>query len=331
LLLVEAKSGRVSPEARRGAPEGLGQDVDRLLIEPSRQSQRLETAIKAAKADAPGMETFKALFPVNLDRIHRIIRISVTLEDIGFIHTNVNALRAARYVPADIAVAPAVTLADLEVVFDILRSPLERLHYWIQRSVWEGKADYTADEIDLLGVYLNTGLTVGDIHQDVRLIFLGASKPIDEYYEGVRHGIAKEKPTYQATPWWRDLLAMLEVKKPDRWMEVGVVLLSAGYAQQVEIERRVKTLSEVVKREREAARSRNGLIFVASSDTTEAISVLALVRSQIPDRLRLMENMASHAFSDYLTVGQCVVVMIDVDQPLYPYGTLAIFTRPALA
>jgi len=328
LLLVEAKSGRVSPQARRGAPEGLGEDIDRLLIEPSRQSKRLEDAIEAAKAGDPGTDAFRAVFPVDLDRVHRIIRISVALEDIGFIHTNVNALKEAGYVPADLAVAPAVTLADLEIVFDTLKSPLERLHYWVQRSVWEGKADYTADEIDLLGIYLNTGLTVGDIHKNTRLFLLGASKPIDEYYEAVRHGISKEKPTYQATPWWRDLLEKLETKRPDRWMEVGIVLLSAGYAQQVEIERRVKSLTEVVKREREAAASHNGLIFVASADTTDAISILALVSSQVTDRLRLMENMASHAFAENASVGQCVVIMINVDDSLYPYGTLAIFARP---
>lgn len=328
LLLVEAKSGRVSPEARRGAPEGLGEDIERLLIAPSQQSKRLENVIKAAKANVAGTEAFKAAFPVSLDRIYRIIRISVTLEDIGFIHTNINGLKAAGYVPADIAVAPAVTLADLEIVFDILKSPLERLHYWVQRSTWEGKADYTADEIDLLGVYLNTGLTVGDIHEDALLFFLGASKPIDDYYESVRHGILKEKPTYQATQWWRDLLAKLEAKRADQWMEVGIVLLSAGYAQQVEIERRVKSLIEVVKRKREAAASHNGLIYVASADTTEAISILVLVSSQMPDRLRLMENMASHAFGEHAYVGQCVVAMINVDDSLYPYSTLAIFTRP---
>jgi hypothetical protein len=327
LILVEDKSGRVSPQARRGAPERVGEDVDRLLIEPSRQSKRLEAAIWAAKAGAAGMEAFRGVFPANLDQVHRIVRVSVTLEDIGFIHTNINALKEAGYVPPEIAVAPAVTLADLEIVFDILQSPLERIHYWVQRSVWEGSADYTADEIDLLGVYLNTGLTVGDIHKNVRLVLLGASKPIDEYYEALRYGIAKEKPTYQATQWWRGLLARLESKKPDRWIEAGIVLLSAGYAQQVEMERRVKSLVGVVQKERERAVSRNGLVFVASADTTEAISILALVSSQVPNRARLMENMASHAFADYPTVAQCVVIMIDVDDSIYPYGTLACFTR----
>lgn len=326
LLLVEAKSGRVSPQARRGAPEGLRKDIDRLLVEPSRQSKRLEDFIKAAKAGKAGTEAFKAAFPADLDRVHRVFRISVTFEDVGFIQTNINALKAAEYVPADIAAAPAVTLADLEIVFDILKSPLERLHYWAQRSIWEGKADYTADEIDLLGVYLNTGLTVGDIHKNVRISFLGASKPVDEYYEAVRHGISKEKPTYQATQWWRDVLGRLQASRPDRWMEAGIVLLSAGYAQQVEIEKRVKSLAKVVLRDREAAASRNGLVFTASADTTEAISLLVLISSQIPDRFRLMENMASHAFAENANVDRCVVIMLNADEFHYPYSSLGVFT-----
>jgi hypothetical protein len=318
----------VSPQARRGAPERLGEDLDRLLIEPSRQSKRLEDAIWAAKAGAPGTEAFRDVFPANLDRVLRILRVSVTLEDIGFIHTNINALREAGYVPPEIAAAPAVTLSDLEIVFDILQSPLERIHYWVQRSVWEGSADYTADEIDLLGVYLNTGLTVGDIHKNVRLVLLGASKPIDEYYEALRHGIVKEKPTYQATQWWRDLLARLEAKKPDRWIEAGIVLLSAGYAQQVEIEQRLKSLVAVVQKQRDRASSRNGLVFFASADTIEAIALLVLMRSQIPERFGLMENMASQAFAEHEKIRKCVVIMINVDDPRYPYGTLAVFTRP---
>jgi len=328
LILVEAKSGGISPQARRGAPERLGEDIDRLLIEPSRQSKRLEDAIWAAKAGDPGMQPFKDVFPTNLDRIHRIVRVSVTLEDIGFIHTNVNALKEAGFVPPDIAVAPAVTLADLEIVFDILQSPLERIHYWVQRSVWEGSADYTADEIDLLGVYLNTGLSVGDIHKNTRLVLVGASKPIDEYYEATRHGIAKDKPAYQATQWWRDLLARLEEKKPDRWIEAGIVLLSAGYQQQIEIGQRLKGLVSTVQKLRERASSRNGLVFFASADTSEAIALLVLVASQVPGRFRLMENIASQAFVEHAKVLRCVVIMINADSPRYPYGTLAVFTRP---
>jgi hypothetical protein len=42
ILIIEAKSGRVSPQSRRGAPDSLREDIRDLLIEPSRQSKRLE-------------------------------------------------------------------------------------------------------------------------------------------------------------------------------------------------------------------------------------------------------------------------------------------------
>jgi hypothetical protein len=160
----------------------------------------LESAIFAAKAGDPGMEGFSASFPADLSAIHRVLRLSVTLEDIGFLQTNVNALKDVGYVPADTEVAPAVIVADLETVFDILESPLQRIHYWFRRTVWERTADYTADELDLLGVYLKTSLNVGDlVHKDAKLVLLGESKPIDEYYEAVRIEIAKEKPRCRAT------------------------------------------------------------------------------------------------------------------------------------
>ena len=37
--------------------------------------------------------------------------------------------------------------------------------------------------------------------------------------------------------------------------------------------------------------------------------------------------MASRAIAEKTDVGQCAVIMINVDESVYPYSTLAIFTR----
>jgi hypothetical protein len=174
---------------------------------------------------------------------------------------------------------------------------------------------------------LKTGLNVGDIHENVRLVLVGESKPIDEYYEALRNGFTRTRPTYRATKWWRDMLERLEARKPDRWIEAGIALLSAGHGQQVEIERREKKLVSTVGKQRERAASHNALIFVASVNTHEVIALLALMGSQVPERFRLMENVASQAFAEYTKADQCVIIMIDVDQPGYPYDSLAHFTR----
>jgi hypothetical protein len=329
LILVEMKSGRVSPEARRGAPESLGQDINRLLIEPSRQSQRLEEAIAAAKRGNAGSEAFAKAFPVNLSTIHRVLRLSVTLEDIGFLQTNVNSLKDADYVPPDLHVVPAVTLADLEVVFDVLTSSPERIHYWIRRTEWEGRADYVADEIDLLGVYLKTGLNLGDLEfKKAHLVLTGESKVIDDYYQAQLAGISKERPRYQSTQWWRDILERLETQKPSRWIEAAVVLLCAGLEEQVEIERRMKGVVADVRKRREKAASRNGLLFSPAKGRSEAIAVLALISTQIPHRHQLMENLAARAFTEHSDVSQCVTIALNIDDLQYPYSSLALFFRP---
>jgi hypothetical protein len=329
LILVEAKSGRVSAKARRGAPESLGEVIDGLLIEPSRQSQRLEEAISAAKRGEAGTEEFTKVFPADLTKIHRVLRLSVTLEDIGFLQTNVNSLKGAGYVPADLHVAPAVTLADLEIVFDILASPPERIHYWVRRSEWEGRADYEGDELDLLGVYLKTGLNLGDLEfRKAHLVLVGESTPIDDYYEARREGIMKDRPRYRSTQWWQQMLHRIETQKPHRWIEAAVVLLCAGVKEQNHFEQRAKGVIADVKRNRERAASRNGLIYIPAAGRNEAIAVLALMQSQMPDRHRLMENLSTHAFAEHEDVNQCVVIALNVDDPKYPYSSLACLARP---
>ncbi len=330
LILMEAKSGRISPAARRGAPESLGEDIDKLLIEPSRQSQRLQKAIESAQRGEAETEAFAEAFPVNLSTIHQVLRLSVTLEYMGVLQTNINGLRTAGYVPPDIKVAPALTLADLEIVFDILRTSPERIHYLIRRGEWEGSADYTANEIDLLGTYLKTGLNVGDLEfAHAHLMLVGQSKSIDDYYEARQLGISKERPQYQATPWWRDMLQRLRTKRPHRWIEAAAVLLCAGLEQQMEIENRTKGVIADVKKRRERAASRNGLIFRPAKGRSEAIAVLALMRTEIPDRRQLMENLTAQAFSENAALRQCVAITLNVDEPTYPYRSLAWFTKPA--
>ena len=328
LVLVEAKSGRVAPESRRGAQDRLGDDIDSLLLEPSRQSSRLEMAILAAQRGDPGTAEFQMNFPLELRDIHRVVRLSVTLEDIGFLQTNVNGLKQACYVPKELLVAPACSVADLEVVFEVLTGVPQRMHYWVQRSEWDGKADYLADEIDLLGTYLKTGLNLGGIEfKAARLFLAGESRLIDEYFEAKREGIGRARPEYQMTAWWRDILQRIEALKPSRWLEVAVALLCASYEQQGQIERRVDAIVADVRKHRSKAASRNGMIFVPSEGRVESIGVIVLTPDQMRDRAKFMENLASQAFASSPCVKQCALLVRDVDEQHYPYSSLGWYWR----
>ena len=60
----------------------------------------------------------------------------------------------------------------------------------------------------------------------------------------------------------------------------------------------------------------------------EAIAALALMSTQIPDRRQLMENLAAQAFAENVDVKQCTVIVLNVDDPLYPYSSLAWSMKP---
>lgn len=215
------------------------------------------------------------------------------------------------------------------MVFDILTSEAARIHYWIRRGEWEGRADYMADEIDLLGVYLKTGLDLGDLEfGPAHLVFVGESQAIDNYYEARREGVKVNKPTYQATTWWQDTLERIASKRPHRWLEAAAVLMCAGIQQQREIERRTKGIISDVRKNRDRASSRNALVFVPAKRRSEAIATLVLTNTQVADRHQKMENVAAQAFQDNPDVRECVVMVLDVDGELYPYSTLSWYARP---
>jgi hypothetical protein len=332
LFLVEAKSGRVSPQARRGAAQSLGDDIDGLLVEPSRQSQRLADAILAAKSKGPGAADFLAGFPADLNMIQRVVRLSVTLDDIGFLQTNVSELKEAGYVPQELVVAPAVTLTDLEVVFDLLDSEPQRVHYWVRRTEWEASAQYLADELDLLGTYLKSGLNLGDFASGEYLAMLvGESTPIDNYYEALRNGVTFERPRLQLTKWWRDMLERVEKLKPPRWLEASVTLLCAGISQQAKIESSVRRMVADVKRRREKASNKNALLFFPGRGRRNGISIVALMASELDSRHVFLENAAALAFEKHQEILECVSLAMSVDKPVYPYGTLGCFRRPDAA
>lgn len=50
--------------------------------------------------------------------------------------------------------------------------------------------------------------------------------------------------------------------------------------------------------------------------------------SEMAERHLKMEGTALHAFGEHAHVQECAVLMLNVDQPLSPYSTIAWFHRP---
>jgi hypothetical protein len=93
-----------------------------------------------------------------------------------------------------------MTVADLEVVFDILVTAPEKIHYIVRRAEIEQHMRYLGDELDLLGLYLKTGFNLGEAEfQYNRWVLIEMSKPLDEYYTALDNNIIRKKPSLRST------------------------------------------------------------------------------------------------------------------------------------
>ena len=331
LILIEAKSARVPPAARRGAHGSLRQAIDDLLVAPSRQSHRLQQTILAALRGDKSENLFKEEFPVDLSEISQVLRLSITLEDLAFMQTNVNGLKSAGYVPADLRAAPTIMLTDLEAVLDLLDSPVERLHYLIQRAKWEGRIDYVADEIDLLATYLRTRLNLDTrTLKDQLLVLVDESEPIDTYRQSQIAGVKYPRPRPMMTPWWRDVLKRLASLQGPKWLEAAVLLAGANIEQQKKFRKEIRSLSKRVKRRRSAIDTENCLVLLLDEQRQEAIAALAITGNQRTSRGQLMQNVSDFVYDENPQVLRCAVMVFDVDKPVYPYAALAWSDRPGI-
>lgn len=92
ILLVESKSGGVSWPALRGAPQRMLKHIQELIVSPSDQSARLAERLKVAIAGEPGPV---ADFPLPLNDVHAVSRLSVTLHDFATIQSVPSMLLSA--------------------------------------------------------------------------------------------------------------------------------------------------------------------------------------------------------------------------------------------
>ena len=326
LIIVEAKSGAVSISALRGAPSSAKDDIQELLISPAIQSKRFADKIMELKANQVLPETFQALnFDINA--IERIIRLSVTLEDFATIQSQVSRLRDTGWIDKDFSAAPTIALADLEVVFDILTSVPQKIHYLVRRSELEEHMQYRGDELDLLGFYLETGFNLGKEEFEPReWIISGMSEKVDEYYVALDQGIIRKKPSLELIKWWKDIQLRIKQRSPYRWLEVAVMLLNVSLDDQRKVEREFKKITRNVKKNWRQPGHINS-ITMHLPQRREAVGLLAFRESQQDQRREFMRNLAGQSFSE-TNAERCLVIGVNIDdRDWYPYSVLGVFQR----
>jgi hypothetical protein len=240
-LVIEAKSGTVTPSARRGGDLRLQEEVKELLLEPSLQGQRfakylLENRHEHHFETRSGKENV-----VDSRRIRTALPIAVTLESLAVLGGSMTLLEQAGFVGSDVRLSLSFALPDLEIIMDVLSSQAERLHYLRRRDDLERRLHYVGDELDLLALYVDTGFELAEIvDKEAPLILFGLSQDIEKHYLGKIHGEEIEKPRRRLRPLWERILSTLESRRFTCWTDASHILLHASFQTQREVETAVE-------------------------------------------------------------------------------------------
>ncbi len=332
-IVIEAKAGKITDSARRGAPKRLKNEIEKLLVDPSIQARRFAKFLE----NNSGIHEFSNIngetYSVDLSNTNNILTLGVTLELFGPLATNMPELYKGGFIENKEDLSPNMSLTDLELIFDLLETSIEKLHYFIRRDQFERNANYFADEIDLLAFYLKTGFNIGSSEfEEKELNFYGLSKTEElEHYLLYRNddNVETEKPKPLRTKWWNDIILKLEQKKISHWTDSAYMLLNVSYEDQIEFEDMFSKVKESVKIEWKKEGHLNSVIlFNGPEERKDLIIGFAYKRKSREKRNNMIKDIATEQMEKY-NQDKALIIGIDVDKSdyHYPYSILALVAR----
>ncbi|MBE0417990.1 MAG: hypothetical protein IBX63_09525 [Coriobacteriia bacterium] len=156
-LIVEVKAGTLSPEARRGAPDSLREQLDDLIGEAHGQALKAREFMRSA----PVVEFQPAdggKLRVKSGEINNFVLVTVNLDPLDMFTTNLNRL-VDLGVLGEGSLPWSVSYLDLVEIVAALEFPVQLLHFLKRRQrVNEIGFVEAFDEIDWFGHYLKEGL-----------------------------------------------------------------------------------------------------------------------------------------------------------------------------
>lgn len=326
MLIVECKSGKLTPSALRGAPPRLRRHIKELVIEPNLQSMQLKNRVASLNARPNSADPLSKEIGNDLSKIHKVVRVSVSLEDFGPIQSSLKQLADTGWVPAEFTPCPTMNLADFETVFDLLEHPVQILHYLMKREQFEATVDYLGHELDLLGLYLTTLLDFSNVAPKVTYTYIGMSAPLDSYYDSLDAGVRIEKPRPAISPLFASIFSQLETRGFDRWTEMGVALSMFSPDDQRKISQLLTKLEFQVHENWNTEGHQNRLICVPSHPSSYAMGYVMFKNENANKRREFMEQAANEALESN-HVRTVIVIGRNIDVQDAAYHTIALVER----
>ncbi|MEM7063474.1 MAG: hypothetical protein AAF572_09970 [Cyanobacteria bacterium P01_B01_bin.77] len=313
VLIVEAKSGRVNETSRRGAPSRLRKNIEDLIISPNIQSKRLKERLEELISNPEINDDLRDQIPVDLSNIHQIIRVSVSLEDFSSIQANMAHWGKIGWLPDDFEPCPTITLADFETLFDFLEHPVQIIHYLQRRQELEENLNYTGDELDLMGLYIETLFNLGEYEAEENLIISEMSFPLDRYYNSKDASIELPKPKPKISPLFSKIFNQLENRLTPRWTEIGVILNRFSPYDQQKLTKMIRKIEGNVRKYWKEEGHKNTAIIIPSKSSKHALCYVIFNNHNESKRDNYIQNAAALAFeNEYVT--RCLVIAKNMDK-----------------
>ncbi|MFH1374000.1 MAG: hypothetical protein ABII79_09415 [bacterium] len=228
LILIEAKAGTLSVQARRGSVSRLRKDIKKLIDKPFDQCLRARDYILGNDTCAFFDKKNREVCRIEQSTVNEIFMIAVTLDSLGPISGDLNTVRQLGLAKGD-EWFWSVGIHDLRIITDLTEFPTQLLHY-IQRRIRVNTQPVikSIDEVDLFGVYLTEGLFFEDRElEDMSIVsFNGYTDAIDDYYYRVEAGQQPQKPRQDIPDTLRVLIHKLEGTQKRGFSEITTALLN---------------------------------------------------------------------------------------------------------
>ena len=326
-LIIECKSGKIAPSALRGAPDRLRRDIRKLLIEPNQQSIRLKSRLEFLGSHPNIADPIRDEIGYDLDKLRKVVRVSVCLEDFRFIQSNLKQLEDTDWLPTHFEPCPTMNLANFMTVFDLLEHPVQILHYLMRREVIEANVRYLGDEHDLLGLYLKTLLRIDDVNPDNQIALVGMSAPLDTYYNSLDANVVLEKPRPAVSPLFGSIFSELEKRGIARWTEVGVALNMFSPDDQNRISKKLTKLEKGVHKNWKIPEYKHSIICIPPKASNYALGYVMFKNGNADEKWDLMKHAACTALdSDH--VQTVIVIGRNIDRDDVSYDAIALYEAP---
>ena len=325
VLIAEAKSHRLTPEGLRGAPKRVKRHIDDLVVSPSLQSARLEGLIEDAKqGDQTALGIIKEL-GIDPGKVDRVIRLSVTLDDLSVLSAAEQDFKKIGWLPADHMLAPTILITDLGCIAEILDNPLVFYHYMSERYYFQKSFEVLGDELDFLGLYLVSCFNLAGLQgAEMRFTPTGMSSSIDHYYESLHAGVRVPKPKVELGKYFREVVERLGERQPDGWTAVGMHLLScADPKEQRQLDRDIAKLKSIVRKEYRDPEHICS-IQIRPPEERKALVILHFFPKQLVGDMRgIAEQLVSDAMDDS-DIEACALISQNIDNRASPFEAAAL-------